>query len=147
MPLFLVKDIWEDFEILDYVCITTNSYINSDGNLCMGAGIALQAKKHNPDLPKVWGKIIRDKKLRSKEYNLLSHDKYIAFQTKFNYKDPSPVDLIERSTNKLMRLALKYPDKTFGLAYPGINNGQLTKDIVAPLLEQLPLNVTVYSRV
>ena len=44
-------NIWEDFDNLDYVCITTNSVVKRNGTLTMGAGIALDADlMRNPDL-------------------------------------------------------------------------------------------------
>ena len=38
-------DVFEDEHILDFVCITTNSILNKNGELVMGAGVALEAKQ------------------------------------------------------------------------------------------------------
>lgn len=146
MPKFKVVDIWNDFHILDYVCITTNSIIKVNGNLCMGAGVALEASDREPLLKSEWAKQIKAKNAVGGIYGLLSYGKYIAFQTKTDYRKPSTVEIISHSVEKLKRLAEKYPDKHFGLPYPGINHGKLTKQIVQPLLESLPDNVTVYSK-
>lgn len=144
MPEFIQKNIWDDFDILDYICITTNAITKSDGTLVMGAGIAKQASLKENQLKIVWGKQLREKSLVNKLYGLLSYNKYIAFQTKINWKNPSTLEIISYSVNKLKLLAEKYPDKIFGLAYPGINNGGLTKDMVKPLLLKLPNNVVIY---
>ena len=134
MPQFKKGNIWDDFDELDYVCVTTNAITKSDGCLCMGAGIALEASKKEPKLKVLWGKYLRENKLVNRLYGLLSYEKYIAFQTKIDWKNPSTLEIIKFSVDKLNRLALKYPDKVFGLPYPGVNNGKLTKEIVYPLL-------------
>lgn len=144
MPLFKQKDIWLDFDSLDYVCITTNAMTKSDGNLVMGAGIAKQASLREKQLKISWGKQLRENKKVNRLYGLLSYDKYIAFQTKIDWKNPSTVEIISYSVNKLRALANKYPEKLFGLPYPGINNGKLTKQQVEPLLVNLPDNVIIY---
>ena len=144
MPKFIEKDIWLDFDELDYVCVTTNSTIKTNGNLCMGKGIAKQAANHCPHLPTIFGQLIKLKNKENSIYGLLAYQKYIAFQTKIDWKNTSPLYVIANSLDKLTRLALKYPNNVFGLPYPGINNGGLTKDQVYPLLKQLPSNVIVY---
>ena len=144
MPLFKKENIWNDFDSLDYICVTTNAMTKSDGNLVMGAGIAKQASIKESQLKIVWGNQLREKGLINKLYGLLAYNKYIAFQTKLDWKNPSTIEIINYSTNKLKLLAEKYPDKIFGLPYPGINNGKLTKEIVKPLLNDLPNNVVVY---
>lgn len=146
MPLFKETNIWNDFNQLDYICVTTNAYTKSNGWLCMGRGIALEASQKEPNLKILWGKYLRENKLVNRLYGLLAYEKYIAFQTKLDWKKPSTVEIIQFSIDKLNRLANKYPNKTFGLPYPGISNGKLTKEIVYPLLKDLPDNVIVYSK-
>lgn len=137
-------NIWDDFDELDYICITTNSILKTNGELVMGKGIAKQAANHCPHLPTIFGQLIKLKNKENSIYGLLAYQKYIAFQTKIDWKNTSPLYVIANSLDKLTRLALKYPNKVFGLPYPGINNGGLTKDQVYPLLKQLPSNVIVY---
>lgn len=146
MPSFIQKNIWLDSANLDYVCITTNSMVKKDKTLCMGAGNAKQAKMLIPSLPFDFGQKILEKNLNLAYYGLLlAQDKYIAFQTKIHWKDESPLWVIQSSCEMLKRLALKYPERTFGLPFPGINNGKRTKEEVFPLLENLPSNVYIYS--
>jgi hypothetical protein len=139
-------DIWDYVNKLDYVCITTNSIVKRDGSLVMGAGIALAAVHHNPQLPKEFGDQILAKNLAGKFYGLLvSQDKkYIAFQTKLHYRDNSPIEVVEKSCEMLGRLAKRYPEQSFGLPYPGISNGKLNPKDVYPFLINLPDNVHVY---
>ena len=137
-------DIWNDFDELDYICVTTNSVLKTNGNLCMGKGIAKQAANRCPHLPIIFGQQIKLKNKENGIYGLLAYEKYIAFQTKIDWRDSSPLYVIANSLDKLTRLALKYPKKVFGLSYPGIGNGNLTKHQVYPLLKTLPGNVIIY---
>lgn len=138
------KNIWDDFDYLDYVCITTNSIVKTNGSLVMGAGIALQASKRDKDLQQSFGSQILALNKVNKVYGLLVCKKYLAFQTKTHYQNPSNIPLLQFSVDKLTRLAKKYPNLSFGLPYPCINNGRLTKNEVYPFIKNLPSNVTVY---
>lgn len=138
-------NIFEDEDTLDFVCITTNSILNKNGELVIGAGVAKAAKELHSDLPKLFGEGIKAKAAVGGFYGLiLVKDKFIAFQTKIHWKDKSPIDVVKRSINMLERTALKYKDKTFGLPFPAITNGGLTVNTVLPMLQNLPDNVTVY---
>ena len=137
-------DIWQYADKLDYICITTNSIVKANGCLTMGAGIAKTAMERNPDLPKEFGDQILAKNLAGKFYGLLASGKYLAFQTKLHYKDEPPLDVVQQSCNLLNRLAKKYPDKSFGLPFPGINNGRRKPSEIFPFLKDLPDNVFVY---
>jgi len=46
-------NIWEIIQNDDFLIITTNGWINKKGEAVMGRGIALQAKKNFPDLPRI----------------------------------------------------------------------------------------------
>ena len=137
-------NIWHYAEQLDFVCITTNSIVKNNGELVMGAGNALQAKQRVPSLPLEFGKQVSDKNLSGQFYGLLVCDKYIAFQTKLHFANESPLEVVQRSVDSLRRLALKYPDKSFGLPFPAINHGKRTVAEILPFLETLPDNVYVY---
>lgn len=138
------KNIWDDFDSLSYVCITTNSIVKRNNELVMGAGIALQAAKRDKDLMLGFGRQIIALTKVNQIYGLLVFKKYLAFQTKIHFSNPSTIPLLQYSVDKLTRLANKYPELTFGLPYPCINNGGLTKNIVYPFIKNLPHNVTVY---
>lgn len=142
----LNKDIWEDQHSLDYICITTNAMTKSDGSLVMGAGNAKEASLRNKQLKISFGKQLRDRGLVNRVYGLLSHENYIAFQTKIDWKHNSTLEVIQKSTDMLKRLALKYPEKTFGLPFPGVNHGGLTREVVLPIISTLPDNVIVYTK-
>lgn len=137
-------DIFDDFDSLDYVGITTNSILNKQGGLIMGAGIAKTAKQRNKCLPSLFGCQIKAKEVEGGFYGVLVQGKYFAFQTKRHWKDKSDIQDVIRSINILKRGAEKYPDKMFGLPFPAINNGGLGWKDVISYLEDLPNNVIVY---
>ena len=144
--MILVKGNVFEYPNLDYVCITTNSILNTKGELVMGAGIALEAKKRFPQLPKIYGNKIDKLGLFGKDYYLLQHINLIAFQTKRHYEDKSPIELVKRSTQRLKFLATLFDDSIFGLPFPAVQNGGLSKDVVLPIINCLPNNVIVFEK-
>lgn len=137
-------DVFDDFDSLDFVGITTNSILNKKGELVMGAGIAKTAKQHNKHLPLLFGSQIKAKEVEGSFYGVLVQGKYFAFQTKRHWKDGSDIQDVIRSINILKRGAEKYPNKVFGLPFPAINNGGLCWRYVIKYLKDLPDNVVVY---
>ena len=137
-------DMFDDFDSLDFVGITTNSILNKQGELVMGAGIAKTAKQHNKHLPLLFGSQIKAKEVEGGFYGVLVQGKYFAFQTKRHWKDGSDIQDVIRSINILKRGAEKYPNKVFGLPFPAINNGGLCWRYVIKYLKDLPDNVIVY---
>lgn len=156
------KDIWDDFNELDYLLFTANSFIKNDKSLAMGRGIAKEVKDRFPDIDKKFGKLILEnihlhevKKVHRSEYDvkkkdfakfgLILLDKIGAFQTKYHFRDRSDLDLISFSTSLLESFANENPDKVIGLTFPGINFGRLSEESVLPIIESLPQNVRVYK--
>jgi hypothetical protein len=67
-----------------------------------------------------------------------------AFQTKTDWRKPSPLPLIQNSINKLRRVAEERPTWTFHLPCPAVSHGGKRVEEVLPMLECLPDNVVVY---
>lgn len=127
----LIKgDIWDHFQNYNAICctcneITTRKYIPFEHNeLVMGAGIALAFKKKFPDLPRIWGdRIIElekryghkplmivtnpgilfktEKRTNKSDWFAGKHPQLVYFKTKYHWKDPSPIELIEKSMAEL----------------------------------------------
>lgn len=127
----------------DCLCIPTNGQTKQNGTLGVwGAGIALEAAKRWRSLPEKHAKIL--KTIGHEFYYLddVEHKgKYIGiytFPTKNHWKDPSPIELIEKSARELAEYNLKYlPEErfTFALPLPGGGNGRLNHDFVIKRLE------------
>jgi len=149
MASFERGNMWRSFSCTDAFCITTNSYIRNDGELVMGAGIALQAKKIFDDLPLALGQKIERKCGHLGIYgtfpsNRKEIDKIVAFQVKTHFKNKADLELIQKSAEQLSKIATKYPDKRYDLNFPGIGNGGLNQDEVMPIVNQLPDNVHIW---
>ena len=145
----LIKGNVFEYEGLDFICVTTNSILNSKGELVMGAGIALEAKKRYPELPTVFGCKVDKLGVRGQDYYILQHKNIIVFQTKRHYRDNSPIDLVSKSVNRLKFLATVFEDSIFGLPFPAINNGGLNREDVLPMASlylkgfvDLPISIT-----
>ena len=129
----------------DYIGITTNSIVKRNGELVMGAGVALTAKKINPQLLKIIGRSVLEMGVVGGFYGIIKCGKYFAFQTKRHYKDKSDIRDVYESILLLKGIAERFKDKTFALPFPAVNNGGLTRDEVSKYLMMLPDNVFVYD--
>lgn len=116
----------------EFLCVTTNSTLNNKLELVMGAGVALEAKKRMPWLPYFLGPTAG-----GQEYNFrICPNNIIALQTKFHWKDPSPLDLIERSVRALSLQMRHYPNFIINMTRPGCGHGQLSWETqVKPICE------------
>lgn len=141
----VIGNIFDYTNELDFIGITTNSTLNSQRHLVMGAGNAKQAKLLCPELPQAFGKLVLEKNASLKYYGILKYKKYFAFQTKLHWKDKSPMWVVKKSVEDLFNIALKYPDHQFGIPFPAINHGGLKEEDVLPYLQKLPDNVTIYK--
>jgi hypothetical protein len=145
MPVFMTGDMWSVFDEVDYFVITTNAIIKRNGAVVMGAGIAKQMRDKYPGIDVEIGKRIKAECGSGGEYGLLLGNKVGAFQVKHHYKDMANLYLIKMAATSLEQEARANPDKTYALNYPGIGNGGLAPWAVAPLLQNLPDNVQIWT--
>ena len=134
--------------------VTTNSFITTSRELVMGRGAAADAKAKWPTLPTQLGTRICAKWGHMSEYNLAGGFKMqvdethsvsvAAFQVKYHFKDVANLGLIERSANKLREYALQHPEQVIFCNFPGIGNGKVKPEFVAPMLQNMPANVTFW---
>lgn len=137
--------------------ITTNNVIKSNGELVMGAGIALEATKRYPGIAQKFADEIKRSKMIdeafqevSDDYNIacvrINNQPLIALQTKRHWKNPSPIDLVVQSCQLLFGFVNCYeqanenPDidiKKVYMSRPGCGNGGLDWNYVKPLISFL----------
>ena len=116
-------NMWSVWQQADLFFITTNSTIDTRGNLVIGAGIARQARDRFPGIAALWGKLIAP---IPTDYHLLispswqTGKKLAAFQTKRHWRQDSPLGLIIASTAKLHEFAIANPQAKIKLPFPGI---------------------------
>lgn len=141
-------DMWQVFGEADLFGITTNAKLRGDGALVMGRGIAAQAKSRYPELPYAWGREIQALQQyphHLPEYGVLRRPgaKMFAFQVKYRWDRPAETALIGRSVRRMLDLFGDGPQ--VHLNFPGIGNGGLPRDMVLPLLEDLPDNYHIWE--
>jgi hypothetical protein len=127
-----IGSIWDSD--CDYIAVTTNDRIKNNGCLVMGAGIAKQAATRYPELPKRLAKHVKE----CGNIPKICHDiGIVSFPTKYDWKNPSDIDLIKQSANVLMQQIPK--GKTVAMSRPGCGNGNLewsdVKTILEPILD------------
>lgn len=132
--LELKGNIW-DYHNPYPIVITTNGWIseNKYAPAVMGRGLALEAKKKFPELPKMLAKHLRQFGNIVKYFDQFN---LFTFPTKINWWENSNIDLIMESAGKLVNIVPLYD---FGKVYiprPGCGNGHLEWDNIKPILEQ-----------
>lgn len=116
-----------------YVCVTTNG-ITRGGSLVMGAGVALEAKRRFPGLPKKLGGHVARYGNRA---FFCRPEGVITFPTKRHWRDPSDVKLIRTSAQQVVDICNKFAVRSVALPRPGCGNGGLTWDFVRPYIEDI----------
>lgn len=123
---------------------TANSIVKQDGKLVMGAGCAKSVRDTYSGIDKMFG----DKVVSGQEFNVTFvkwQEQWIgAFQTKIDWRKPSPTYLVKDSIDKLTRIAKERPNWTFHLPCPAVSHGGKSVEEVLPMLEVLPDNVIIY---
>jgi hypothetical protein len=147
----VIGDIFEQKDA-DAICFTSNGIVKANGELVMGAGIAKAFRDRFPMLAKEAGMTVKKHgnhvhafwALDEKDANpLFSSERIVfSFPTKHHFKDPSDVELIERSAKELVTfvngLTLSPLNKIY-LPRPGIGLGGLkwedVKKVIEPILD------------
>ena len=131
-------NIWDYHKQSNWIVITTNGTVKSNGECVMGRGVAKQAKMLYPELPSDLGTLI---KLQGNFVYLFSKYRIITFPVKYNWYEKADIKLIEQSTKELVGAyeIINYPKKldfNVCLVRPGCGNGQLNWEDVKPVLEK-----------
>lgn len=141
-------------ERFDACCCTTNTTLNSSGELIMGKGIAKIFQEKWPWLPSVWGYTIKKTKQRKfplvlvhasndEWYNFAYH---VAFPTKTDWRKNSTLEIVENSAKQLEYLADSLGWERVLLPRPGCSNGGLNWEDVKPKIEFLDDRFYILSR-
>lgn len=127
-------DFWEIYKELKTLrVIPTNGYFKTNGELVMGAGLALSAKRKHPYLPKILGEKIKE----SGNIVYIIEDLSVAsFPTKHVFWEDADLQLIERSANRLHELTLRSNWDIVVLPMVGCGKGNLEWAKVKPILQK-----------
>ena len=113
-------DIW-DFEGKGYLIIPTNGIVKQNGEAVMGAGLAKQAAKRYPNLPRQLGTHL---KIGNGIYFFPEYQ-VVTFPTKNHWKDKSDINLIMRSATELAKAitTFRYQQREFQFYVPQVGCG------------------------
>jgi O-acetyl-ADP-ribose deacetylase (regulator of RNase III) len=120
------------------ICFTNNGVISTNNELVMGGGIALQFKRRWPELPKKFGQQIMRR--GNIPHAIVTNDgvTVVNYPTKYHWRNPSSLSLIEQSAKDLVELANKEGWTHVYLPRPGVGLGQLDWDSqVRPAIEPI----------
>lgn len=153
-PELVIGNMWDSYDDIiqddGRFLVTTNSYINKDGNLAMGKGIAGEAAQRFPDLRAQAGHFVRYRCGHLGEYGVILQPHNIMpvglFQTKAHFKYPSMMELVENSARILAVYAENTRARRFHVNFPGIGYGGLPKGaVLSVLMDTLPSNVCIWE--
>jgi hypothetical protein len=119
--------------------IPTNTCVRRDGNAVMGAGIALQAARRHPNLPRELGAFLRHPIPGALVAHFPAY-RLSCLPTKTDWRRPSDLNLIDRGLRQFLADLPSLPEAAAGpIALPllGCGLGQLRSSDVLPLLHRL----------
>jgi hypothetical protein len=141
---------WSVYQEADLFLISTNSTVTRKGALIMGRGIAKEARDRFPGLDKALGYQIYRRCGSLGVYGLLISPRWPAarlgaFQVKTEAMQAASLTLIQHSTTALCAWCQEHPQAGVHLNFPGIGAGRLRRELVLPLLRQLPETVSIWE--
>lgn len=128
------------------IVVTGNSYIKKNTEVVMGKGAALELKKLAPNIAYRFGNQILNICGSNGFYGFITSGRNGLFQVKTHFKDNAELYLVERSTELLNEYILDKDYPTISMNFPGIGNGRLKAELVIPILEKLPDEITIYIK-
>lgn len=127
-------DLWRFHEQGEWVAVTTNGQRKSNDEAVMGAGVALQAARRHPKLPRRLGKQLKTYGNRLFVFRDL---RVMTFPTKDHWKHSSDPKLIQTSAWQLMVALGKFEIDQIYIPRPGCGLGNLDWSDVRQLLMPL----------
>lgn len=124
--------------------------------LVMGAGVARAVRNSFSGIDIAFAEIIKRRGTQengvwkygvvvsANKWGVSTFTRVGAFQSKLDWRDPSSLDILDYSVQRLCDALDMYPWKVM-MPFPATGNGKLTQDQVLPVIERLPDNVHVYE--
>jgi O-acetyl-ADP-ribose deacetylase (regulator of RNase III) len=134
----LSEKLWKK---VNAICFTSNGVTKADGTLVMGAGVAKAFRDRFTWLPLSAGRLVRSYGNKCQIMGSATSEDHIisvvAFPTKQNWRDPSDLSLIVKSSKELIALIEKQHWKQVALPRPGCQNGGLQWETVKEAIEDI----------
>ncbi|KKK86430.1 hypothetical protein LCGC14_2763320 [marine sediment metagenome] len=128
-------NIWR--EACDAIVIPTNGDVNRHGAAVMGRGLALQAARRWPLMPKVLAEYLRAEGNHVFDvYKPRRLPTLLTFPVKQHWRERADIDLIERSAQELVAKVDRLAYRQVALPRVGCGNGSLNWADVLPILER-----------
>lgn len=131
-------DLWAYLDRVDAICITTNGVVKRDGTAVMGAGIAAEARRRFPHLPRALGAHLECAGnvpvVLGTQVGSLDPPTIISFPTKHDWRTDSSIELIMHSALRLVDIANVHGYAQVALPAPGCGNGGLVWSVVRPVI-------------
>ena len=136
------------------IVVTSHATVGQNGCLNMECGPASEARERIPGIERQCGQAVLAHAV-SGVYGFLPvrpfrpQAKTVGFglfQTRREWDEPADPELIRHSMECLRQYLAQYPNLKVRMDYPGIGNGDLGVEEVAPLLEPLPPKVILCHR-
>lgn len=125
--------------------VTTSSFLTSERKLFMGRGLARDLKIKVPGIDKIFGSMVLENGGHAGRYGLLVYEKWGVFQVRYRFNDKADLELITFGVERVREFA-EETNYIIHLEYPGISEGELTKEEMGPIVNTLPGNVYVWER-
>lgn len=132
--LEVVGNLWDFYDLGEYVCITTNGVVRSDGACVMGRGTANQATKKIPGIQFEIGNLI---KLHGNVPHYIPKKRIITFPVKHHWADEADLELIKQSAETIQIGTYMALLQHVYLPRPGCGNGRLNWATVKPMIASI----------
>jgi hypothetical protein len=150
MPV-VEDDLWKNPGNPGMIVISSHAFVQEDGRLFLDYSPAVEAKKRIPDIEFQCGAEVLAR-ADNGVYGFLPvrpplPEKRIVgfglFQTTVNWNEIPDPDLIKFSMERLRKYSQEHANLKIRMNFPGVGEGGLAVEEVAPLLLPLPETVTV----
>ncbi len=125
--------------------VTASSFLTSEKKLFMGRGLARDLRIKVPGIDKIFGGMILENCGHLGRYGLLIYERWGILQVRCSFNEKPDLGLISFGIKGLKEFA-EETGYIIHLEYPGIEDGELSKEEVGPILDNLPNNVHVWEK-
>jgi hypothetical protein len=125
--------------------VTASSFLTSEGKLFMGKGLARDLKIKVPGIDQIFGSMVLENGGHAGRYGLLVYEKSGVFQVKYRFNERANLELINFGMERVREFAQE-TNYIIHLEYPGISEGELTKEEIGPIVATLPGNIYVWEK-
>jgi hypothetical protein len=107
--------------------------------------LARDLKIKVPGIDKIFGSMILENGGHGGKYGFLNYEKWGILQVRYRFNETADLELISFGMERVKDFAQE-TNFIIHLEYPGIGDGDLTKEEVGPLVGTLPGNVYIWER-